>query len=164
LRKLRVAGRLLTLLTLALVAVAATAAPASAADTKKTELDRVLAVAEAQIGDKWSFAATGPNAFDCSGLVTYAFRQTELLERVGGKRRTVAGFYQWFKSRGLADKSGGRPGDLIVWGNNKHIGVYLGNGKAISALVNPYGVKIHPISQSYLHMKIKAFLHVKLER
>ena len=55
------------------------------------------------------------------------------------------------------------PGDLIVWGRNKHIGIYLGDGMAISALINPYGVKVHRVT-GYIGMRVKAYLHVKLER
>jgi cell wall-associated NlpC family hydrolase len=154
--------RSLLLVVLALAAALASAAPVSAAETA-TEAERVLAVARNQLGDPWSFAATGPNEFDCSGFVTFVFRETELLDRIGGKRRTVRGFYRWFNSRGLASRRNPRPGDLVVWGRNKHIGIYIGDGKAISALVNPYGVKIHPV-KGYLDVRFKAYLHVKLER
>ena len=61
---------------------------------------------------------------------------------------------------------GGRlvqPGDLIVWGANKHIGIYLGGGMAISTLINPHGVSIHPVL-GYLGMPVKAYLHVQLTR
>ncbi len=140
----------------------ANAAPMAAAEPL-TEAQQVIKVALAQKGAKWSFAATGPNKFDCSGLVTFSFRETGLLDRIGGKRRTVAGFYKYFNDLGKADKVEGEPGDLIVWGRNKHIGIYLGDGMAVSALVNPHGVSVHPI-RGYLGMKIKAFLHVDLER
>ena len=155
-------GRSLAILSLALAALVGAAAPVAAAEPL-TEAQQVIKLAMAQKGDRWSFAATGPNQFDCSGLVTFSFRETGLLDRVGGKRRTVEGYHKWFDAQGMADKVEGRPGDLIVWGKNKHIGLYLGDGMAVSALVNPHGVSIHPI-RGYLGMKIKAFLHVQLER
>jgi hypothetical protein len=34
---------------------------------------------------------------------------------------------------------------------------------AVSALVNPYGVSVHPV-KGYIGMKVKAYLHVDLER
>jgi len=154
--------RPLLLAALALVATLATAAPVSSADVQ-TEAERVLAVAREQLGDRWSFAATGPTEFDCSGFVFYSFKEAGLRDRIGNKRRTVAGFYRWFNRRGLASKSNPRPGDLVVWGRNKHIGIYIGDGKAISALVNPYGVKIHAV-KGYLNVRFKAYLHVNLER
>jgi len=162
-RPVRALGRSILILSLALTALVGAAAPASADETL-TQAERVIATAVEQKGDRWAFAATGPNQFDCSGLVTFAFKQHGLIDLIGGKRRTVAGYYKYFKALGQADLVEGLPGDLIVWGNDKHIGIYLGGGMAVSALVNPHGVKVHPISKSYLGMRIKAFLHVALER
>jgi peptidoglycan DL-endopeptidase CwlO len=163
---LRAAARLLLVLSLTLVALVGAAAPVAADQaTGQTELETIISIAKDQIGDKWAFAATGPNQFDCSGFVTYVYRQAGLLDRIGGQRRTVAGFYKWFNNQtpDMADKLNPLPGDLIVWGKNKHIGIYLGDGMAISALINPYGVKIHPVI-GYIGMRVKAYLHVRLER
>ena len=53
----------------------------------KTELQRVLEIAKSKIGSKYAFTATGPNSFDCSGFVTYVYREAGLIDRIGGKRR-----------------------------------------------------------------------------
>jgi cell wall-associated NlpC family hydrolase len=156
-------GRLVLICALTLAAIAGTAAPAAAATTSKTEAQRIIAIAKSEVGARYSFAASGPNRFDCSGFVTYVFRQAGLLDRIGGTRRSVAGFYDWFARRGRASKTDRQPGDLIVWGRNHHIGIYIGDGMAVSALINPYGVKVHPVT-GYLGMKVKAYLHVKLDR
>lgn len=157
----RAMSRLLLLSSLALATVLGASAPAAAASL--SEADRVIAVAREQVGDRFLFSATGPDQFDCSGLMYYAFREAGLLDRIGNKRRTVAGYYKWFNSRGLVSKTNPRHGDLVVWGRNKHIGIYVGDGKAISALVNPYGVKIHAV-KGYLNIKFKAYLRVNLTR
>jgi cell wall-associated NlpC family hydrolase len=146
---------------MALAAVALVAAPVAAGNL--TEAERVVDIATAQSGDRYAFAAVGPSQFDCSGLVFYSFKEAGLRERIGDKRRTVAGYYRYFNSRGKADKVNPRVGDLVVWGRNKHMGIYIGNGMAVSALVNPYGVKVHPV-KGYLNMRFKAYLHVNLER
>ena len=44
------------------------------------------------------------------------------------------GYFKWFKERGLVSKTNPRVGDLVVWGNNQHVGLYIGNGQAISTL------------------------------
>jgi cell wall-associated NlpC family hydrolase len=131
----------------------------------KTELQRLVDVAMSEVGAKYAFASAGPRTFDCSGFVTYAFREAGLLDRIGGKRRTVAGYLNWFKAQGAerATKADRLPGDLIIWGKNKHMGIYLGDGMAISALINPYGVKVHKVT-GYIGMKVKTYLHVNLER
>lgn len=142
--------------------IVASAAPV-AAKQHRTEAEKVIAIATAQVGARWRFAATGPDEFDCSGLVTFAFRETGLIDRVGGKRRTAAGFYKYFNDLGLADKLNPQPGDIIIWGKNKHAGIYIGDGMAVSALINPHGVSIHPV-KGYVPIKVKAYLHVSLER
>src|SRR3712207_5139926 len=128
--------------------------PAAAGPTL-SQAERVVNIAKNQVGDRYLFAANGPDRFDCSGLIFFSYKQTGMLDRIGGKRRTAAGFYDWFRARGLANKTVGKPGDLIVWGRNKHIGIYLGNGMAVSTLVNPYGVKVHPVT-GYIGMSVKA--------
>jgi len=152
----------LLLLCLSLVALLSFAAPVAAAKSQ-TEAERVVAIATSQVGDNYAFAAIGPDRFDCSGLVWFAFREAGVRDLIGDKRKTVAGLYKYFNSRGKADKVNPRVGDLVVWGRNKHIGIYIGNGMAVSALVNPYGVKIHPV-KGYLNVSFKAYLHVDLER
>jgi peptidoglycan DL-endopeptidase CwlO len=155
-------ARALTVSLLALVSLTTLAAPAAAAPTA-TEAQRVVSVALAQLDDRWSFAANGPNEFDCSGLVFYSFREAGLRDRIGETRRTVAGYYRYFNNLGKANKANPQVGDLVVWGSNKHIGIYIGDGMAISTLVNPYGVTVHPV-KGYLNMRFKAYLHVNLER
>jgi len=159
--------RLGLILTLSLVAVMGAAAPVAADDfpAPKTELQRVLEIAKSEVGANYAFASAGPTTFDCSGFVTYVYREAGLIDRIGGKRRTVSGYLDWFNAQGedRASKSNPLPGDLIIWGRNKHMGIYLGDGMAISALINPYGVKIHRVT-GYIGMKVKTYLHVKLER
>ncbi|HUR16713.1 MAG TPA: NlpC/P60 family protein [Candidatus Limnocylindrales bacterium] len=134
-----------------------------AAGTTLSESERVVKTATAQVGDRYLFASNGPNTFDCSGLIYFSFKQNGLADRIGGKRRTVKGYYDYFRARGKADKVVGKPGDLIIWGRNAHMGIYLGNGMAVSTLVNPYGVKIHPVT-GYIGMGVKAYLHIGLQR
>ena len=159
--------RLFLILVLSLVAVLGAASPVAADEQPlpQTELQRVIEVAKSEVGAKYSFASAGPTTFDCSGFVTYVYKTAGLLDRIGGKRRTVSGYLDWFKAQGSnrATRTNPLPGDLIIWGRNKHIGIYLGDGMAISALINPYGVKVHRVT-GYIGMKVKAYLHVKLER
>jgi cell wall-associated NlpC family hydrolase len=161
----RLGVRSILLATMAIMAATVLPAPVFADESvpAPSEAQQVIDMATKQLGSKYSFASTGPNTFDCSGLITFTFRETGLMDRIGGKRRTVAGYYKYFNNLGRADKNVGLPGDLIVWGNNKHIGIYLGDGMAISTLINPYGVKIHPVT-GYIGMKVKAYLHVELTR
>lgn len=120
---------------------------------------RVIAIARAQLGDPWRYGATGPNAFDCSGLVTYAFRQAGQSARIGGgSYRSASSLYASFSRRGLASRGGGRVGDLVIYGGGSHVGIYLGGGRVISTLTS--GVRIH--GAYALYQRFTAFLHTGL--
>ncbi len=153
----RVFARLSLYVAIIAALTVATAVPVQAADT---EVHRVTAVAKDQLGDPWVFGAVGPSSFDCSGFVYYSFKKAGLLERIGGQRRTARGYWDWFADRGRASRSDGSRGDLVIWGNGKHMGIYLGHGKAISALTS--GVTIHRLHG--LTVSFTTFLHVRLDR
>ena len=139
-------------------------APVAAATTSGAHADRVINVALNQLGDPWKHYARGPHRFDCVGFVFFSYDQNGLKERIGGYR-SVKGYFSWFKSRGLvtSDMCKAQRGDLIVWGNFKHVGLYLGDGMAVSALVNPYGVSKHKV-KGYIGMGVKGFLRVNIDR
>ena len=158
--KRSIAGRAVLLLGLLVGLTFISALPAAAADSQ-TELEAVLKTAKAQLGDRWKYQATGPDAFDCSGLVFYSFKVNGLKDRIGGYR-SARGYYNFFKNQGEADLNAPRLGDLIVWGRFQHVGIYVGDGNAISTLTTT-GVSIHPV-KGYLGMKVRAYLHVRLER
>lgn len=42
-------------------------------DSQPTRGDRVMAVARNQLGKPYKFGADGPDSYDCSGLITYAY-------------------------------------------------------------------------------------------
>jgi cell wall-associated NlpC family hydrolase len=116
----------------------------------------VIAIAKTKLGRPWVYGAAGPSMFDCSGLVIYAFRMAGIARIVGSSHEVSAfALYARFKSLGLASQANGRPGDLVIWGGGAHVGIYLGNGMAISALVT--GVRIHGIRA--LTTPFTAFLH-----
>lgn len=153
----RVTTLLALLLTLAIALPAAAAPVAAAGSTIHPEAQKVLDVARKQRGDPWVSGSVGPTAFDCSGLVYFAFKQAGQLKRIGGARRSARGYWAWFASRGRASRTNPKPGDLAIWGNGRHIGIYLGNGRAISAIND--GVTIHKVSA--LTDRFTVYLHVK---
>jgi cell wall-associated NlpC family hydrolase len=150
------------LIVVVFTALAQIFAPVAAAATAPTEYDLVYKTTYAQLGDQWKHRATGPNQFDCSGLVWYAFHENDLQDRIGGYR-SVAGYFTWFKARGQVSKTNPKLGDLVVWGANQHIGLYIGGGMAISTLVTKRGVSIHPV-KGYLNIPFKTYLHTTLTR
>jgi cell wall-associated NlpC family hydrolase len=124
-----------------------------------SEASKVINVASNQLGKPYKWGATGMRRYDCSGLVYRVFERNGLLKRIGG-RRTAKGYYRWFRDRGLVTRSNPRRGDLVVWGRGTHMGIYIGNGRAISALTN--GVRRHGITG--LNVRFTAYLKVRLSR
>ena len=158
------ARRLLLLAGMVLMCTIAMPGAAAAHSAPATEAQRIVSIATTEIGHRYAFASTGPKTFDCSGLVFSVFKEARLLDRIGGSRKTVAGYYHWFQKNGTISHSisDAQPGDILVWGHNHHTGIYVGDGYAISALVNPWGVTRH--KYNWIRLKFTAVLHVKLER
>ncbi len=123
---------------------------------RDARIERVIEIAKRQIGDPWVWGRRGPAAFDCIGLVYYAFKEAGALKLIGGEYRTIGALRAWAENHAGDDRRNPRRGDLVVWGGTKHIGIYLGRGLAISALVS--GVRIHRVKEltdpftAYLHL------------
>src|SRR4051794_20578965 len=122
--------------------------------------EAVIAAARQYLGHNFHIGAEGPHEFDCSGLVYRAFSDAGELPRIGGMRLRAAGYMQYFVSRGRFAKteSQAKRGDLVIYNRGEHIGIYLGGGKVISALINPWGVSVHSLHG--IHQNVTYFLHV----
>jgi cell wall-associated NlpC family hydrolase len=129
------------------------------------EARRIVAIARSHLGAKFRLGTEGNRYFDCSGLIYRVYQQAGLLRKIGGSRLLSAGYYYWFKNRGQASRHNPRAGDLVIWtqhGRITHSGIYIGGGRVISALVNPYGVM--KTSVRGVKSKFLAYLHVGLDR
>jgi cell wall-associated NlpC family hydrolase len=86
----------------------------------------------AQLGDPYRWGATGPNAFDCSGLTSSAYRAAGAgIPRVSRD--------QW-NAGPHVDVPNLLPGDLVFYasdtrnpGTIHHVGMYIGNGLMVHA-------------------------------
>jgi cell wall-associated NlpC family hydrolase len=151
-------------LAVTLIAIEAPAATyAARGNHRGTEAQRVMKFARSHLGARFRLGTEGHRYFDCSGLVFRVYAQAGLLRRIGGGRLLAAGYYRWFKRRGLVNRRNPKPGDLIWWtkrGRIEHIGLYVGNGRSISALT--VGVRRHRLRS--INVKFLAFGHVRLDR
>lgn len=102
-----------------------TRAPSSSSSSTKGA--RALAFAKNQLGDSYVFGATGPNAWDCSGLTMGAWKYAA---GINLPHSSQAQF-----SRGTrVSKSNLRPGDLVFFYSGiSHVAIYAGNGKVVQA-------------------------------
>lgn len=94
--------------------------------------------AYAQLGKPYEWGSTGPNSYDCSGLVGAAWRSAGV-----SLPRTVK---QMYDAGRKVSKSDLQPGDVIYWYNdNQHNGMYIGDGKAIHAPRTGKNIEIVPL-------------------
>jgi cell wall-associated NlpC family hydrolase len=93
-----------------------------------------------KLGTPYRWGATGPNAFDCSGLVKWSFAKTgRVLPRTS---RAMASVGVPVRKADL------QPGDLVFFYQPiSHVGIYIGNGKIVHASQSGQPVKISDISR-----------------
>jgi len=119
----------------------------------------VIAMARSHLGARYAFGTQGPWSFDCVGLVLRAYAQAGVISRLGGwSNRSGYALLSYGRRHHLVSTSNGQPGDVVVWGGGGHVGIYLGHGLAISALVS--GVRIHGIYA--VTKRFTAFIHTGL--
>jgi hypothetical protein len=131
-------------LAVVLVGPAVTNVPVAAAQDPQ---QAVVDLAYQYVGYPYVFGAEGPNKFDCSGLIYWVFKEAGELPRIGGSRMGAKSYLRWFVARGRWSKNeaDARPGDLVVWKDGHHIGIYVGPNRAISALNENLGVRLHDL-------------------
>jgi cell wall-associated NlpC family hydrolase len=121
-------------------APAAKPAAKPAADQPSSTASQAIEAAESKLGKPYVWGATGPNSFDCSGLMQFAF------EKAGADLpRTSAAQSQVGDKVSMDDL---KPGDLIfLYSPVSHVVMYVGNGKVIEAPNSGEDVKYTPLSK-----------------
>ena len=115
-------------------AMPSVSAPNQAAST-------AIAFAEQQIGKPYLWGGTGPDAFDCSGLVMMAYRAGGInIPRVSEDQ---------FKFGPHLPESQAQPGDLVFFAGADgtvtspgHVGLVIGDGKMIEAFATGTPIRI----------------------
>ncbi|MDL5203333.1 C40 family peptidase [Streptomyces sp. ALI-76-A] len=99
-----------------------------------------VSYAYAKLGSPYVWGATGPDAFDCSGLMQAAYRSAGIAlprttyAQIGAGRRVA--------------RSELLPGDLVFFYSGiSHVGLYVGNGQMVHAPNPSAPVRVAPISE-----------------
>jgi cell wall-associated NlpC family hydrolase len=104
---------------------------------------KALAFARAQIGKPYRFGAAGPNAYDCSGLTSAAWK-------AAGVTLPRTSYAQFHVGRYVA-KADLQPGDLVFFYSStrpSHVALYVGNGMVLHA---PHpGASVRYIKMKYM--------------
>jgi len=109
-------------------------APALLAPVKTARASAVQN-ALAKLGTPYRYGADGPNAFDCSGLVQWAFEQEGISLPRTSRAQSRAGT--------PVSRDELRPGDLVFFYKPvSHVGIYIGDGKIVHASNRSDPVKV----------------------
>ena len=114
---------------------------------RRTAVATAITYAEQQLGKPYLWGGTGPDAFDCSGLVMMAYRAAGSTSRAP---RSSSG------PPSACPASQAQPGDLVFFAGADgtptspgHVGLVIGNGKMIEAYATGFPVRIssygHPV-------------------
>ncbi len=113
------------------------------------QLSTALTAALSRVGKLYVWGATGPDSFDCSGLVGWSFAAAGVnLPRTAAQQALAGPAVPLNKIQ---------PGDLLFWawdpadpGFIDHVAIYLGGGKMIEA---PFtGASVHVVAVENSHL------------
>ncbi|MDO4244213.1 MAG: NlpC/P60 family protein [Actinomyces sp.] len=107
-----------------------TTATAVSAPAPSANGSSIVAIAMQYVGRPYVSGATGPEAFDCSGLVQYVYAQAGISLPRTSYAQGAAGT--------MVSAAEAQPGDLVYYGY--HVGIYAGNGMMIDAGTTSTGV------------------------
>ncbi len=100
-----------------------------------------VGVAMSELGKPYVWASAGPDSFDCSGLVVYAF---------GAVGRSLPHSTYALYSIGVpVSQDQLEPGDLVFFDGLGHVGIYIGGGQFVHAPHTGDVVKVSSLSEGW---------------
>lgn len=111
------------------------------------KMDKAVKLLNDQLGKEYVWGTSGPNSFDCSGLVQYIYK-----EALGKEIPRVS--YEQGKFGQEIEKKDLQVGDLVFFdtmkkGRISHVGMYIGNNEFIHASNPKEGVKKSTLTGFY---------------
>lgn len=97
---------------------------------------QIVETAKSGLGGRYVWGGKTFKSWDCSGFVSWVYAQH-------GIKLTP---YTFSMVKELKPTSNPKPGDLVFQNGYNHVGIYLGNGRMISALNPSEGTLEHPTS------------------
>ncbi len=110
------------------------AAAAAKATSSDGRIDKLIAAAKKQVGKPYILGKSGPDSFDCSGLVYYCLRQSSVYTR----RLNASGFSKTTSWTKITSMGSMKRGDLIFFKSDDssycgHVAIYAGSGMMYDA-------------------------------
>lgn len=105
----------------------------------------------AEVGKPYVWGATGPNAYDCSGLVLKAFAAAGItISRVAADQ---------YNNGGHVPVRQAQPGDLLFYATDPHdpstihhVVLYMGNDQMVEAPYSGESVRVRPVPWNYAEL------------
>jgi len=101
--------------------------PSGPAPIIRGGLEGAIDAALSKVGSPYSWGSAGPNSFDCSGLMVWAFKQVGIsLPHYSGAQ---------YAGTTRISRSQLQPGDLVFWGSggSEHVALYMGGNQLVHA-------------------------------
>jgi cell wall-associated NlpC family hydrolase len=118
--------------------VASVAAPSAPVIAPTHAAQIAVDTALSKLGGTYVWGAAGPNAFDCSGLVQYAYKAAGIALPHSAAMQSRMG--------APVAQNALRPGDLVFfYAGPSHVGIYIGNGNVVHAPTVGDVVKVTPV-------------------
>lgn len=109
-------------------------APAPKAQVAAADRSAVVQAALTRVGMPYSYGASGPSSFDCSGLVTWAMNQAGL--------SVPRSSYSLMGAGAPVSQAELRPGDVVITNGGGHAALYVGNGQVVEAVTSGTPVRV----------------------
>lgn len=107
-----------------------------------------LEAAETKIGAPYVWGATGPDAFDCSGLTSWAYKQAGVDIPRTSEQQAASGT--------PVDINDLQPGDLVTFYEGaSHVGIYAGDGQVLNAPSAGQPVSYAPIDSMPIYNAVR---------
>ena len=130
-------------------AAGSTLADTTGQQVGSASLQRVIDFALSKVGGRYVWGASGPDAYDCSGLTQAAWAQA-------GVRLTHYSGTQYTETRSVA-LNAIQPGDLLYFYSiHQHVGIYVGNGKFVHAANPNDGIRLDSLTGYYVDNLVAA--------
>lgn len=100
---------------------------------------RAAQIAMGKVGAPYVWAAAGPNSFDCSGLVVWAFAQA-------GRPGLPHSTYSLITMGVEVPLSQAQVGDLVFTNSTGHMGIYVGGGQMVHSPRTGRTVSVEPLT------------------
>jgi len=105
----------------------------------------LLQAAQSSLGAPYRYGGTGPDAFDCSGLVTFVHRQLGI-----AVPRTAA---EQYAAAAPVARAALRPGDLVFFRLDRrrvsHVGIYAGDDRFVHAPQSGGNVRMASLDEEH---------------